>query len=655
MDTVVELKDVHGEWWNLTEGDRGVWLGTDPKGLYDPPVKTVYEDPGNYPGSRFLNARILRRDITFGVEILHDAEVGENSWISRDSEWRKAWSFDKDCELHITTPESGTRRLKIRLGESIEVGMFTDPRGNTLNGALMTCVAGDPFWWEDDVVYSAVTTTDTTFDPNPLPWPWPQEDLPTETLTIDVDPSDGHGGLNPTDQPVSLKWTVPGSTEAPALPYVPAIPWLGAPNSPATIWTIPDYSFEDDDLANRRLRMPGLIGGLRTNEIQRIYIEGRPTAGTFTLTLGSETTSALPYNPTTAQIKAALEALAAIAFNDVKVTRDKRVNEVQYVDVTGGATSGTYTLTFDGATTAPINYNASIAELRAKLIALSTMNLWDVRITEEIVREEVVVSVVGEPTSGTFTLSLDGQTTAPIPWNASALTMQTRLAALPNIGILQVPVTREWIRYAPWKLRFAGNRVAGVDVSDLVADPANLAGGAGLDVRVETVKRGLHRYRIEFRDDLAAFNMPQMTANSAGLVGGVDPEVVITTEVDGSHPYIVEFQNNVAGIDFPLMVGNQSFTSHIGTLSPFVRVTETQKGHTYPAENAVIDTDPRVEQVSAESVSPLWARMNGVRFRHPVPPYTPAKSFEVTVSGCVPGQMITMRIPRPWTRPWGLE
>ena len=293
METVVELLDVNGEWWNLTSGDRGVWLGTDPKGLYDPPVKVVYEEPGNYPGARFLNARILRRDIVFGVEILNDGSIGPNSWLSRDSEWRKAWAFDRDCKLYVTTPDSGTRYLKLRLGESPEIEMYHDPKLGRVNRAGMICISGDPFWYEDDVVYSAVTEEDTTFDPNPLPWPWPQAELPTETLTIEVDPSDGRGGLNPTDQPVFLKWTVPGSTEAPAEPYIPGIPWLGAPNSPAVIWTIPDYSFTDEELANRRLRMPGLIGGLRTNEVQRIYIDGRPTGGTFTLGFDGETTAGI--------------------------------------------------------------------------------------------------------------------------------------------------------------------------------------------------------------------------------------------------------------------------------------------------------------------------------------------------------------------------
>jgi hypothetical protein len=47
--------------------------------------------------------------------------------------------------------------------------------------------------------------------------------------------------------------------------------------------------------------------------------------------------------------------------------------------------------------------------------------------------------------------------------------------------------------------------------------------------------------------------------------------------------------------------------------------------------------------------------MNGVRFRHPVPPYTDSARFELDVSGCIPGQMVTLRLPRPWSRPWGLE
>ncbi|KRD08566.1 phage tail protein [Mycobacterium sp. Root265] len=263
-DTVIELEGVNGEIFNLTTGDRGVFLAEDVEGaFYDPPVKVVYEEPGNYPGARYLNHRILKRDIIFGVQILNDAKSGSRSWLSRDSQWRKEWAFHRDCKLYVTTPDSGTRYLKIRLFESPTLLMKTDPRGNTINETLMSCISYDPFWYEDDRVFSVKTKTDTRFKPNPVDVPgyWPWEKLPKETLQIRV--GRGAGGLNPTDQYIAPKWTVPGSTEG-----IPDLPWPFPPGidipwekAPFTQFVIPDYSFEDEEFANRRLKLPGLIYG----------------------------------------------------------------------------------------------------------------------------------------------------------------------------------------------------------------------------------------------------------------------------------------------------------------------------------------------------------------------------------------------------------
>lgn len=262
METLVELEGVNGEWFTLAghgEGDRGVYLATGVQGLFDPPVKVVYEEPGNFPGARYLSHRILRRDIVFGVWILDDR--GSGSWLSRDSEWRKAWAFDRDCKLHITTPESGHRYLKLRLGESPDISLEYDPKTNRANKAAMVCIAGDPFWYEDDVVYTVETETDTTFDPTFQAPPWPWASLPSEKLILRVDPADGRGGLNPTDQEIWLKWGVPGSTE-----QVPEFPWPFPPGiaipwerAPFTQFVIPDYDFENPDLRHRRIKTPGLI------------------------------------------------------------------------------------------------------------------------------------------------------------------------------------------------------------------------------------------------------------------------------------------------------------------------------------------------------------------------------------------------------------
>lgn len=256
-ETVVELEGVNGEWFTLAgaeAGDRGIYLGTGVTGLYDPPVKVVYEEPGNYPGARFLNHRIMRRDIVFQVIILDEKT---DSWLSRDSEWRKAWAFDRDCKLYVTTPESGRRYLKVRLGESPDISLETDPKLGRLNVAKMVVIAGDPFWYEDDLVYSAVTRQDTRFDPGGWIPPWPFQELPQENIVIPVT------NLNPTDQYIWLKWTCPGSEEP-----VPEFPWPFPPgvpipweNAPFTQWVLPDYSFEDPAYADRRLKLPGFIRG----------------------------------------------------------------------------------------------------------------------------------------------------------------------------------------------------------------------------------------------------------------------------------------------------------------------------------------------------------------------------------------------------------
>lgn len=656
--TVVELEGVNGEWFNLTTGDRGVYLATDVKGaFFDPPVKAVYEEPGNYPGARYLNHRVLRRDITFGVEILNDAETGASSWLSRDSEWRKAWAFDKDCTLHVTTPSSGTRSLKLRLLESPEVDMMYDPNMLSINRTIMVCVAPDPFWYEDDVVYTATTQADTSFDPNPLPWPWPQAELPTETLTIVVDPSDGKGGLNPTDQYIFPKWTVPGSTYAPAEPYVPGLPWLGAPNSRATIWTVPDYSFEDPDHYTRRVRMPGLIGGLRTDEVQCVNLDGIVGSGTFTIGFDGETTGALAWDASTGQVKAALEALAAVAYDDVEVTRGPSTREVQIFEV-GGATGGTYTLSFAGHTTAPIAFNADDLTIWTALSALPSIGLFDVMVKSKVTNEVQVVKLVGEPTDGTFTLTFDGETTGDIPWNANPLQVHGALTALSGLGTFDITVNQEWWKpYAPWVIGFnqIGTQYSGVDVPLITGDPDGLEGGAGMDVVVSVDTEGSRPHVLTFKGVRAGQNVPEVTINTAGLTANDTSKIYanVVTDVPGSNPYVVRFRNNMSGVSYPLLTVDTSLLSGYGDIG--YRSWKTVEGYTAPAENCVIDADPRVEQVVSESGSTLWARMNGVRFRHPIPPYTASKTFEVTVSGCVPGQMVSLRLPRPWSRPWGLE
>lgn len=69
---------------------------------------------------------------------------------------------------------------------------------------------------------------------------------------------------------------------------------------------------------NPVFHLDGGIGG--TNEVQTLTITGAPTGGTYTLTFSGQTTSAIPYNATTAQVITALEALSNVNFGSVAVS-----------------------------------------------------------------------------------------------------------------------------------------------------------------------------------------------------------------------------------------------------------------------------------------------------------------------------------------------
>ncbi|MET7395612.1 hypothetical protein ABZS66_19190 [Dactylosporangium sp. NPDC005572] len=104
--------------------------------------------------------------------------------------------------------------------------------------------------------------------------------------------------------------------------------------------------------------------------------------------------------------------------------------------------------------------------------------------------EEVqTVTITGTPTGGTYTLTFNGQTTAAIPYNATAAQVKTALEALSTIG--------------------AGN--------------VTTAGGPHPGTAVT----------VTFVGTLANTNVAQMTANSAGLTGGSTPTVTVTTTTAG--------------------------------------------------------------------------------------------------------------------------
>jgi hypothetical protein len=213
----IEVVGVDGSHWHLSGpgyGAEGAELGTSPQGLWDAPVSTIWLTSAFQDGATFGGVNWLKREVVFGVNIF---ETATQSWEEVDSAWRKAWSYEADSQLIITT-QYGARRLYLRMSQQPEIKMTQDSHIKRWGKVTMTCTAGKPWWVEDDVTATAVTTTNTTVSGSEILW------LPVS---------------NPTDRPLYLRWV--GS-------------------APAT-WTFPDFSWDGGADAARVVHMPSLTTG----------------------------------------------------------------------------------------------------------------------------------------------------------------------------------------------------------------------------------------------------------------------------------------------------------------------------------------------------------------------------------------------------------
>lgn len=101
--------------------------------------------------------------------------------------------------------------------------------------------------------------------------------------------------------------------------------------------------------------------------------------------------------------------------------------------------------------------------------------------------EVQLVTITGTPTGGTFTLTFDGETTAPIAYNATAAAVEAALLALPSFRTGDVVVTGS--AGGPYTLTFGGD-FAGTDVTVLTAAGA-FTGGSSPAIAVTTPTPGV--------------------------------------------------------------------------------------------------------------------------------------------------------------------
>lgn len=99
------------------------------------------------------------------------------------------------------------------------------------------------------------------------------------------------------------------------------------------------------------------------------------------------------------------------------------------------------------------------------------------------------VTITGTPTGGTFTLTLSGETTAGIAFNATAAAVESALEALPSLSAADVTVTGGPGPGTPYSVTFGG-AYAGANVAQMTASAAGLTGGTSPAVNIATTTAG---------------------------------------------------------------------------------------------------------------------------------------------------------------------
>lgn len=100
------------------------------------------------------------------------------------------------------------------------------------------------------------------------------------------------------------------------------------------------------------------------------------------------------------------------------------------------------------------------------------------------------IAITGAPTGGDYTLTFNGQTTAPIAWDATSAAVQTALEALSNINVGDVVTAGGPHPGTPITVTFHG-QYEDQDVAEMTGDGSGLTGGAAPTVVVTTTTPGV--------------------------------------------------------------------------------------------------------------------------------------------------------------------
>ena len=266
------------------------------------------------------------------------------------------------------------------------------------------------------------------------------------------------------------------------------------------------------------------LNSIGTDEIQEVRMAGAPTGGQFTLEFNGDIAT-IPYDrvfsPNTATATGVRDALRALPSIN---------GDVDYLDV---------------------NETLYWADEAQRL------------------------TTSGIPAAGsTFTLTFNGATTTDIAFDATAADIDTALEALPTIGAGNVAVTGGPMDLGQVNIRFT-NAYAQTDVPAIFVNNALMTGGS---VQRTTIEDGVTPVvRIQFTGSLSEENVSQLIPDNTLLVGGTaqvttlqqgSTDVFVTGGPLPGAPIRLEFGGQYLGLDLQTMWANSGTLDGTAVVTP---------------------------------------------------------------------------------------
>jgi hypothetical protein len=295
------------------------------------------------------------------------------------------------------------------------------------------------------------------------------------------------------------------------------------------------------------------------------------TSGTFTLGYAGQLTSAIAYNANAATVQSALEGLSTIGAGNVTVTGNAGAWTVLTPETCPG------NLTVDGTSLAPLSFS----------VTLGTLN---------------------------YTITIGGQTTAPIAFLASATTIRQAIEQLSNIGTGGVTVNSTIFGYS---LQFATGPLNGFLVALFTGQST----------------AGIHIARVVTNPNTGYFDVWNPTDQDLWLEWELDPATSWSFPDFG---YGQERKwGRTVGQDAARMIVTPALTQLLSVMS-----------------------DPMMDTYVSADLSNAAGLFNGVEPLYQVPPYTGTEASPETVPVICrgpSGAKATLRQRRFWSAESGLE